>query len=185
MKICIMTGFIALLSMTSLFGQRDEAVLIFKDGSTMEGLAQLTNREDIKFKKTRKAKRQVYTFQEVDTLKIFFESRTITYTLVDIKNESEPELLEVLIQQGRVIHYQKVTYGGGIRPYAVHYTFLRKKGQKKATKFGSDALFSKNFKRVAAQFFNDCEELAEQIQNGQFERNDLKEIIKRYNEDCE
>lgn len=185
MKTYIMTGFIVLLSMTHLFGQRDEAVLIFKDGSTMEGLAQLTNREAIKFKETKKAKRQVYTFQEVDTLKIFFESRTITYTMVDVKDESDPELLEVLSKEGRVIHYQKTKYGGGIRPYAVHYTYLRKKSQDEATKFGSDALFAKNFKRVAAQFFSDCENLAKQIQNGQFERNDIKEIIKIYNEDCE
>lgn len=173
-----------LLFSISSFAQRTEAVLILKDGTRVEGLGGLTKAQTIKFKKTKKDKRQKFTFQEVDTLKIKEPNETI-YVKVRIKDQEQPLVLEIISMEGKVIHYQKVTYGGGVRSYPVYHHYLRKVNEDEAIDFGKNAVLTKNFKKIASKFFEDCEKLVQAIQSERATRYDLKEIIKYYNDKCD
>ena len=84
-----------MLTASQSFGQKSRAELIFKDGSIMEGIAEPIHSNNIKFRKELKAKRQYFTFEEVDTLKVYDEIEPTIYVLVKIKNAYVPKVLEL------------------------------------------------------------------------------------------
>jgi len=67
--------------------QRTGAVLIFKDGAQLEGLAKLNHWGKIKFRKEKGSKRKRYTFDQVDTLKLFDGEEPSIYVQVKIEDK--------------------------------------------------------------------------------------------------
>jgi len=183
-KITIATLFILLLPIT-IHAQKSEAKLIFKDGKVLQGLGTLTNAKTIRFRQTKKDKKQIYTFEEVDTLKVTYEYGTDIYVKMGIVDEIEPEILKILKVTDHIAFYHKKFFvGSGVNGRYVIQFYLRRKGEQRAVYFGSNSLITKNFKKVATTFFSDCEVVVQSIEDEKYNRQQLEEIIDLYEESC-
>lgn len=181
--------------------QRDRATLLFKNGSKLEGLADLKTSGKIKFRKGKKAQKTFFTFNEVDTLKIYEDRKPKIFVQIAVKDEDEPKVLELVDAGKKTLYYRDVftsygapammpgaggfnmTAGGGF--YSVTNSYLRKPEQQEATYLASTNWLSKNFKKAASEFFADCPDLVTKIQNRELKKKHLKEIITYYNSKCE
>lgn len=191
---------IILLTVGHSFGQKTRAELIFKDGTTLKGFGEPTNVNTIRFKKERKAKKQFFSFEEVDTVKVYHDFEPTIYVLVNIQDKSNSKVLEMARAGKNVVYFRDISQGytapmatpiaggtimmsgGGF--YNTKYSYVRKTNEEKAVFLGSSNWMSKNFKNAASNFFSDCPELVEKIETKKFKKRDLKEIIEFYNTDC-
>lgn len=189
------------MALSQSFSQKTKAELIFKDGSLIKGLAEPTNVNNIRFRKERKAKKEFYSFEEVDTLKVYYDFNPTIFVLVTIKDKTAPKVLEMAHSGKNVTYYRDIeegysaprrtpTGGGGFLmtgggSYNTTYSYLRKTNEKEAVYLGSSYWMTKNFKKGASNFFSDCPELVKKILNRDFRKKDLKEIILFYNTKCD
>lgn len=184
---------------TPINAQKTKAVLIFKDGTQKEGFARLNQWEKIKFRKEEKAKKESYTFEQVDTLKLFEDKSPTIYVQVKIKYEGIHKILELVDQGKNVIYYRdriQGYYGSSAIPngsipsapmggsYSYTDSYVRKPGENEATYLASTNWLSGNFKKMASQYFEDCPALVAKIQNKEFKKKHLKEILTYYNTQC-
>lgn len=197
-------GILCLLMLTASlsFGQRTRAELIFKDGSLLEGIAEPVNKNFIKFRKEPKAKKEYFTFEEVDTLKVYYDFIPTIYVMVKLKNGFAPKVMELARAGKNVVYYRSISQGnaaslgflsngGGAGAMmsgsgfsgAKHF-YVRKTNEEGAIRLASSSWFSKNFKNTASNFFSDCPELVKKIQNREFKKRDINEIIEFYNTKC-
>lgn len=179
--------------------QKDRAVLIFKDGTQLEGLADLKSSDKIRFRKEKRTEKQFYTFDEVDTLKVYEDFDPIVYVQVRVKDKEEPKVLELANQGKNLVYYRDILQGymapammpGGGMPmtvgrfYSLTNSYVRRPGEDEATYLGSSSWLSKNFKKAASDYFADCPHLVSKIQNRELKKKHLKEIIAYYNTKCE
>ncbi|UOY08634.1 hypothetical protein L0P88_08785 [Muricauda sp. SCSIO 64092] len=201
MKTPIMALSVSFLFMALCLGQKTRAELLFKDGAQLKGLAELSPSKTIRFKEHPMAKRQWYTFNEVDTLKLYYDIEPTIYVNLQVKNKILPKFLEIAQKGKKVVAYHETSIGymvpaafpnGGFdgvtntgRFYKVGSSYLRKTNEKEAIHLGSNQLFTKNFKKAASNFFADCPELVNKILDKEFKRKHLEEIIAFYNNQCE
>lgn len=177
--------------------QNTKAILIFKDGTQLEGLAKLNLWEKIKFRKGKGDKRERYTFDEVDTLKLFKDTEPTIYVRVKIEDKDNPKVLELANQGKNVVSYRDVVRGSMMMTPmpnsgmmttgywgSMTYSYLRKTKEKEATYLASSAWVALNFRKKASEFFTDCPALVSKIQNRELKRADLEEIIDYYNTQC-
>lgn len=199
-----MKSIVVLISMIVLCSanakaQNTKSVLIFKDGTQLEGLAKVNFWEQIKFRKGKGEKRERYTFDEVDTLKLFEDTEPSIYVQVKIKGEGFHEILEVVDQGKNLIYYRDrneryyapATMPNGNMPpipmggsYSYTDSYVRKPGENEATYLASTNWLSKNFKKAASKFFSDCPRLVAKIQNRELKKKHFKQIITYYNTQC-
>ncbi len=190
-----------ILAATQSFSQKTRAELIFKDGTILEGIAEPLNNNYIKYRKERKAKKEYFTFEEVDTLKMYYDFVPKIYVLVKIKDHPLPKILELARAGKNVVYYRDILQGniapmafssmggggsmisgGGF--YNIKHSYVRKTDEEEAEHLASSNWISKNFKNSASNFFSDCPELVQKIENREFKKRDLKEIIEFYNTKC-
>ncbi len=194
--ICLFCGGIS-------FGQKRHANLILKDGTQLEGLAEVSPSKTIRFRKEQKAKKQWFTFHEVDTLKLYHRQDVAPtiYVNVPVKNRTAPLFLELVQKGKKVICYQEIATGymepaafpngsfnGGPntgRFYSISSSYLRRVNEKEAIQLVSNQLFTKNFKKAATDFFADCPGLVDKIRNRELKKKNLNEIIDFYNTKCD
>ena len=189
------------LLVASSYAQKINATLVLKDGKVLKGYGKLTNSNVIKFRATKKGKKQFYSFEEqVDTLKLFTEQNPIIYVRMKVKDKTELLVLEVAKVGKNVFLYTSTSQGysgatgigtGGLGSpvavgnfYSISNSYVRKANEDEVYHLGSDRLFSKNFKKAASDYFKDCPALVEKIQAREFKKKDLEEIIDFYNEKC-
>ncbi len=72
----------------------------------------------------------------------------------------------------------------GPMTYDIKNLYVLRTGEEKATHLGSNQLFTKNFKTAASVFFKDCTSLVTKIQNKDFKKKHIKEIVQYYNSEC-
>ncbi|NVN18059.1 hypothetical protein GUA46_06885 [Muricauda sp. HICW] len=179
--------------------QNTKAVLIFKNGTQLEGLANLKPWDNIRFRKEKGAKREHFTFNEVDTLKLFKEEEPSIYVKVKIKDKDNPKVLELVNHGKNISCYRDVVNprgnmmmtpmpNGGMMTTGfwgtITYSYLRKAGEEEATHLASSYWITLNFRKNASEFFADCPPLASKIQDRELQRGDLEEIIDYYNTQC-
>lgn len=197
MKTLVALLIATVLVVANIQAQRTKAVLIFKDRTQLEGLAKLNPWDNIKFRKEKGDKRERYTFEEVDTLKLFEDTEPTIYVRVKIEDKDNPKVLELANQGKNVVCYRDVVRGnmmmtpmpnGGMMTTGfwgtMTYSYLRKTEEKEATYLASSAWVALNFRKKASEFFADCPALVSKIQNRELKRADLEEIIDYYNTQC-
>jgi len=181
------------------FAQNTKAVLQFKDGTTKTGLGKIVGNK-VKFKMNKYDKAIKYSFTLLDSVKIHSNIGQITYVGIKVKGYEEPIVLQP-IRRGKVNLYQRVTvgynpgfvnsgFGGGMGytgagyNYSFNDFYVKKQGEAEAFHLGSNQLFTKNFKEAASDFFKDCPELVKKIEDKEFKKKQLKEIVEFYNNQC-
>lgn len=193
-----------LLITLSSFSQNQKATLFFRDGTSLEGLARITNFGDkIKFKKDKNSEKIIYNSQKVDKIVIRENDEDITYQYKIIKNRKTPLLLEPL-KEGKVTLYRDLKQGyspgmqmggysaggmgmnfGGGRSYSISSYYVSKDNGNIVIHLGDKGtIFTKNFKKAASEYFKDCSELVKKIQSKEFRKRDVVDIVEYYNENC-
>ncbi len=184
----------------STYAQRTEAIVYFKDGTKQEGLGKLISQNRVKFKKTRREKPVKYQFDILDKVVINEGGDTYEYVSRVVKDIEQPRVLELLEQGGKVSLFRVVNQGynpnmgmagggagTGFGPmtgtgyYSISNYYVQRSDEDKVTHLGSTHIFSKNFKKAASDYFQDCPALVEKIQNRAFKKRDIKEIVIYYN----
>jgi hypothetical protein len=68
--------------------------------------------------------------------------------------------------------------------FTIKNYYLRKKHEKEVTHISSTHLFSKNFKKAATSYFEDCPDLVEKIATKEYRKRDIRAVIEFYNAKC-
>lgn len=191
------TFILTLLVVGRFEAQKLKAELVFKDGRKITGLGEPANKDLIRFKKEKKAKKEFYSFKEVDTVKVYYDFNPTIFVYQKIKGRTYPDVLEVANVGKNVIFYRDNTQGyitfsnGGVsggmntgRAVNLTHSFVRKPNEEEATHLGSNDWMSKNFKKAASKFFSDCPQLITKIETREFKKKDLISIIDYYNNSC-
>jgi len=186
------------ITSTRLQAQRTPAVLTFNDSTVKTGLGKLTENNTVKFKISKKEKAVKYKFSDLKQATIGAN----TYMYVNIENKKNPKVLERVLA-GKVYLYRKITQGymptlggagqggtagvgfGGGHYYNIKDFYVRKMNETHATHLGSNQLFTKNFKKAASDYFEDCPELVKKIQDRTLKKKDLRDIVLFYNNHCD
>jgi len=189
--------FILLFSISSV-AQKFKAELIFKNGDAIIGLGEPAQKNLIRFRKEKKAKKEFFTFEEVDTLKVYYDFNPTIFVYQRIKGRVYPNVLELADVGKNVIFYRDNTQGymtfsnvgamngmGRGRTVNLTHSFVRKTNDDMATHLGSNDWISKNFKKAASNFFSDCPQLVKKIENKELKKKNLMEIIDFYNNSCD
>ena len=180
--------------------QRKKTELVLNDGTILKGLGKLME-STVKYRPERKSKPKHYPFEMIAEATFFEKWGPVTYHYVAIKDKKRPLMLR-LVNQGKVTLYEATAVGyapnasggmgspggaafGGGYFYSIDHFYLKRKNEDKAVHIGSNQLFSKNFKKTASGYFSDCPALVEKIQNREFKKKHLKEIVTYYNTQCE
>lgn len=192
---------LTLLITLSSFGQDQKAIIYFRNGTELKGLASITDSgSKIRFKKAEKAKKIIYDSQKVDKIVIRENDKDVLYQYKIIKNKKKPLLLEP-IKEGKVTLYKIVNqgynpsvytgngYGSGGwsngNYYSISSYYVSKDNGNIVIHLGEKGtIFTKNFKKAASEYFNDCSELVEKIQSKEFRKRDIVEIVEYYNGNC-
>lgn len=200
MKTKFFITLIGVLFTLSIYSQKGSGTIFFKGGKTLQGTIKIAVGDIVKYKKDKKSKKVKYSFKDIDRIEMYRGSDLDTYVFLKIKDQDNPKVLEE-IETGRVNLYRIVTegttagmpmmngMGGGMvmgmgHSYSLKSYYTLKQGEVEATYLGSTRWFSKNFKKAASEYFNDCPTLVEKIQNREFKKSDIREIVDFYNTSC-
>jgi len=108
----ILFGFFILITFSVLSQQN--ATLYFRNGSKLEGIAQITKFSEVKFQKNKESKKVKYSYRELDKIVIWDKDRNkyIEYRYKVPVSET-PKLLEIILE-GYVSIYRKthLNFGG-------------------------------------------------------------------------
>ncbi|ALM08804.1 hypothetical protein SB49_14120 [Sediminicola sp. YIK13] len=176
--------------------------IYFKDGSQKFGFGLIKGNELI-FKKTEKDKPVAYNFSSLDKVEMNPGKASSTYVLMPIKDKGDLVILEEIVV-GAVSLYQSTAQSyrsdisnstgnlgnaGGIgfaggNFYNVNNFYLKREEETVVTHLGSNQLFSKNFGKVASEYFHDCPILLTKIESKEFKKRDLKQLVEYYNNQC-
>lgn len=181
------------------FAQKTKAELILKDSTHLIGLGKLTNKGQIKFRKTKKDKPIKYDFSDLAFVKIEEYDGAKEYVQKPVKDRTTPEILTV-IKKGKVNLYKTIFAGYNYAPpvgpngfgaggvgvaYSINHFYVSKEGEEEVTHLGSTHIFSKNFKKAASEYFKDCPVLVEKIQVREYKKRNIEELVAFYNTECE
>lgn len=178
--------------------QNDAATIYFKDGTKLTGLAKLINGDQVKFKKFKGDKVKKYHFDNLAQVVINDREEASTYIYLETREGyynvvRELEIgavnLYVLEQTG----YSAPMFVGGANGqmniahgsyYDIKNLYVRRGVSGEITHLGSNQLFSKNFKNAASAYFSNCPVLVEKIQNKEYKKKHIRDIVNFYNLKC-
>lgn len=198
----LLTSVFFLICILSLHAQKNKAILTFKDGEILTGLGKL-KRDAVKFKSTKDAKSVKYKFNNLEEAKIYYSGEAVTYVYKRVKGFSSPIVVEQVVT-GKVSLYKKVINGytskvvGGFNKgfgnsgfglnrrhhYSIKNYYVQRNNKEEMFNLGSNQLFSKNFKKAAADFFKDCPLLVSKIRKKEFRKKHILKIVEFYNQQC-
>jgi len=192
-KIIFILAFLVVLPMVA---QKQEAVLYFKDSTVLKGLAKITHTKGILFRTEKGAEKTEYTFEELKYIEIKEKKKSKEFTTYSyrILPESGYTLLKQ-IEVGKlnlykffdVFHSSKSGPNGSMtsKSSSISRYYIAKKNEETLTNLGITGLeFGKRFKKNASKFFSDCPELVTKIQNKEYKKKHIEEVVKFYNENC-
>jgi len=191
--ICVFT------TLSVLQAQKTKAVIYFKNGDTIAGLGKIKG-NSVKYRKNRKEKSSKLHFSKLERVKIYYTDEITSYVYLKVKNQDTPKVFEE-VTVGNISLYRTVSqsynpgFGGGFGAmggtgfsggysYTIKNFYVKRREQDFVIHLGSNQLFTKNFKKAASEYFKDCPKLVKLIQNREFKKRDLIEIVEFYNQQC-
>lgn len=190
---------LCLLITAPILAQNDRAILEFKDGKQRKGLAKLIGGDQVKFKKAKGQKAEKFHFSELQKVVIYENEEPSTYIYIETREGrfnvvKELEIgavnLYVLEQKGYSPPMQMAGANGhmnmtGGNFYDIKNLYVKRGENGELTHLGSNQLFSKNFKKAASDYFSNCPKLVNKIQNRDFKKKHVKDIVHYYNTKCD
>jgi hypothetical protein len=196
--------FVFILIANFAFSQDQEALILFNDGSTIEGFGSI-NKNKVYFRASLDDKPDSWSYDMVKGITFLgFESMIkYEYVLLDEFSHPEPQLIEV-VEEGNVTLYARirevfqassfnlndfnvnstrivtnnvVSYRSGIENVTSDI-FVKRVNEKFPTSLNW------SFYKRAEKYFSDCELLAKKISKGEFSKSKILEIVQYYNDIC-
>ena len=186
--------------MFSYFGanaQWNSGTLYFKNGEVKKGEIKFNGTEHIKYRTSKDEKKVKYHFSELEKLDLSKGSINAIYVYLLL----EENLFQVVrqLETGKVNLYSLVrTYygpstmpgsGGGVMTMGhtnnINHLFVKFIDDELPTHLGSNQLFTKNFKKAVSEFFKDCQVLVQKIENKEYKKKDIQQIVAFYNKECQ
>lgn len=192
--------FIFFLFLTvSLFGQTQEAILFFKDGTSIKGLgmikkandfASFRSRDKILFRVSENDKPDLWTSEDVKGITFIDFENSIIMEYLKVDKYEKMELLEV-ITDGTVKLYKQTkivdvyftqnneNFGyGGMAKAEVEAYYLKKESEEYPT------IIKDNYIKSTSKYFSDCELLVKKIKNHEFTFDTIDKLVNFYNDIC-
>jgi len=168
-----------------------------KDGTTFTAIGKLKDNR-IKIWESTKLKPYFLDLDKIEYVHFRYGKRKgdKVYRSVLVKGRENPSFLEELVK-GEISLFKDFTanmvmgatpMGAGgpmIQSYNIVDYYVKRSNESNAIHLASNELFSKNFKKAASEFFSDCPQLVAKVQNKEFKKKDIKEIVTFYNETCD
>lgn len=172
--------------------QTQDAIIFFKDGDSIEGLALIKNNK-IKFQISHDSKAEFWDFESINKIKFVGFEMDKTYEYVKLDSFDEPKLIELVVR-GKVSLYKKektyysLNYNGSSNvPTSSTKTDLEfyylKRGKDEIATCLNCGVFKSWAKNISA-FLSDCDSLAKKIKDNEFSFLEIKEIVEFYNDIC-
>ena len=185
--------FIFFLFLTvSLFGQTQEAILFFKDGTSIKGLgmikkandfASFRSRDKILFRVSENDKPDLWTSEDVKGITFIYFENSIIMEYLKVDKYEKMELLEV-ITDGTVKLYKQTKIvdvyltSGGMAKAEVEAYYLKKESEEYPT------IVKDNYIKSTSKYFSDCESLVKKIKKHEFTFETLDKLVNFYNDIC-
>ncbi|TDT46295.1 hypothetical protein CLV90_0343 [Maribacter spongiicola] len=178
--------------------QKDAATLYFKDGKQLKGMAKLVNGDQVKFKINKGDKPEKYHFEKLEQVVINDREEPSTYIYLETREGyfnvvRELEIGKVSLYVLEQTGYSAPMFVGSANGqmnmvhgnyYDIKNLYVSKGVNGEVTHLGSNQLFSKNFKNAASTYFSDCPVLVEKIQNKEYKKKHIRDIVNFYNLKC-
>lgn len=196
----------------SVHAQKDKAILFFRNGEKLEGLARMREDGTVKFRKDKENEACIYTHNEIFGLQIsqtgsFLSydevgTNTYYYKIIRTGNSVEfPKLLKLEVEGKMSLYIVSHTatpmvssglngFGGGMnmgvgpRSKVVRY-YISRDTSDFVNYFISDSPgIGKSFKKAALKVFHDCPVIVEKIKKREYKREDIESMVREYNQKC-
>lgn len=193
--------FAVFLLIFSSIAAQDSIFISFRDGSTVNGYGRIKINDRILIRRSKDADKEIYDYKTVKRLRVNHGGTTKDYEFKILKGGSRSsgavKLLHI-IKEGGVNLYQEqhggVNYQGmgfsnpagfAATTYSSSTYYLSKSDSDLVVNLRVGNTYSRRFKRIAKEYFGDCEELLNKIYLKHFKRYDVESVVKYYNEICD
>ncbi|WP_299311888.1 hypothetical protein [uncultured Aquimarina sp.] len=194
-KLLVIVIIFFVVNQIDVYGQKNGAVLIFKDGRRLKGLGKVVSDGKMKFRKNKNEKPYMVDLKDVDKIKIYKKGGVYFRAYKKIKDKPTYKYLE-LVEEGKLTIYRKfkgiflpIDDRNGLPFYEykknLNDYYVQREGEEEVTPLVLSDFFSVNFKNVALEYFKDCEKLITKIEREEFTKNDFSLIVDFYNYECE
>ncbi|WP_127844341.1 hypothetical protein [Psychroflexus aestuariivivens] len=171
----------------------------FRDGSSINGYGRIKTNDRILIRRSKNADKEIYDYKTVRRLRVNYGDTTKDYEYKVLKDGRGPGSVKLLhiIQEGNVDLYQ-VQHSGMIYPstgfsntgFATTTTssttyYMSESESDLVVNLRIGNTYSRRFRKIAKEYFGDCEELLKKIKLKHFERYDVESVVKYYNEFCD
>ena len=185
----LISSFVCSAQFNSVFPSK----AVLKNGDTLNGILGKLKKNTFKYKTHSKAKPQEIEFSEIDFVQIRYSKNDIkTFKFFQLANSNIYIPVEEFIVggtqelYGRVFHRNVAVAGGGSYAMTVVKYYLKKRNELKLTEIGVyDPIMSDYTTRVQ-NYFSDCPNLIEQIENKNLRfKHGLEPMVEYYNNNCD
>ena len=179
------------------FAQKEKGAVTLINGDIKNGLVKVTANKII-YKSSKDAKAEKYDFSQAKSATIKDKKGVESiFEFVTIKEGKDPELLEVLVNgylklygEGTSVYMVSAPAAGGgfghVGGVSSTSTFyLKKENENTAQFYTCKGYVPKiSFTKLIDQYFNDCPEIQQKVENKEFKKKHYKEIVEFYNQNC-
>lgn len=196
-----------LLSSAYNYCQSNKAKVFYKNGDSIQGYVNQIWYDEIKFSNEKKGKFKWLKSKGLDKLIIYSENGIQERHYVEYKKKKNSKKskthLAILVLEGKVNYYiEPYNFGSGLRndgrffgmSQNLYYhkgfnqssLYVKRNNEKYVTLLSTSGqvVFSKNFKKTASEYFNDCKELVSKIETGYYKKANITEMVEFYNDKC-
>lgn len=180
--------------------QETLATLVFKDGTVLKGLAKVSGRHHIRYRKSKEAKAKRIHFSKLKKADIAFEEGIATFVYLPKKGKNNPKIYKQLVEGNVSLYFWNTggsnvgynaaapgTFGGnrvvGSSFYIENY-FIKRSQDDGLILFTGSTMYVRGYKKAVKKFFKDCPRLIEKVKNKEFKREQIVEIVQFYNNNC-
>jgi hypothetical protein len=183
-----------LLVSSTVFAQKKDAIILFRNGEKLKGLARIKTDQTVKFRKDKTSEARIYTFRDIKALKIEedFEMNTYHYKMIKKKNVKRPKLLKLCVKGKMSLYseyFQNNTSMGGMGGTPIYsiggestfYYICMNDNHivEPVTKVGNG--LGRSLRKTGLKFFKDCPVIAEKIRNKTYKSRDIELVVYEYN----
>ncbi|WP_452598669.1 hypothetical protein [Pontimicrobium sp. MEBiC01747] len=171
-------------TVTSSYSQK-RVTVTKKDGKVISGYGKVT-KTGVKYKATKKGKYKMISSSEIDKVVLKNKKITTKYVYRPLKEGKKTKLMDLVYAGNKIELYELylgTARGPNVSMQVVRY-YVKRKDEKAVTMIRSGAVMGKSFKKRAEAYFKDCPELVSKLGTKGFKKNNLKNVMKYYDEHC-
>jgi len=126
---------------------------------------------------------RILSYDQIDRVQVSAKGRKEMFTALQVSIVSIDDSYHKAVQQENSVRLMKIIKSGYLTLYGFKQPNMSSYDGRFLVKLNGTTLEMPNigFKKVMASFLEDCAEVSSQVKNGMLSKNDIEEIIDRYN----